>query len=107
MELIYDVVTQLTSENDDLKTRLKALEHLVIDRNISENHQREPWSGSWNSNAEQMTFTPKTNNSDNQSDRNLVERSLHGSHIKDGVSVERKRKGKITGDAVMYLYLHW
>lgn len=42
MELIYDVVTQLTSENDDLKTRLKALEHLVIDGNISENHQREP-----------------------------------------------------------------
>lgn len=42
LELMHDVVTQLNSENDDLKTRVKALEHLVIDGNNFENYQREP-----------------------------------------------------------------
>lgn len=42
LELMYDVVTQLTSENDDLKIGVKTLEHLVLNGNHSENHQREP-----------------------------------------------------------------
>lgn len=61
LELMHDVVTQLNSENDDLKTRVKALEHLVIDGNNFENYQREPLRRSGNSNEGQMTFADKTN----------------------------------------------
>lgn len=102
---MYDIVTELTSENVDLKTRVNALENLVIHGKHFENHQREPLSGSGNSNAEQITFTHGTNNSNSQSDKNLGERSFPKSHIQDGISVERKRTGKTSGDAVIHLYL--
>lgn len=41
LELMYDTVTELTSENVDLKTRLKALEDLVIDGKHLQNCQPE------------------------------------------------------------------
>lgn len=94
LELMY-VVPQLTSENDDLKTRLKALEYLVIDGKNSGNHQREPLSGSGNSKADQMIFTYGTNNSENQSDKKLVERIHPEPGVKDGIPMERKRISKL------------
>lgn len=97
LELMYDIVTELTSENVDLKIRLKALEDLVINGKHFGNHQRVPLKGSGNSNAEQMTFTHRTNYSENQSDKNLVKQRIPESHIKDDISLDRKRIGKTAG----------
>lgn len=91
LEIIHDMMTQLTSENDDLKTRMKALEHLVIYGNNSENHQRKPLSGSGNSKADQMIFTYGTNNLENRSDKKLVDRIYPEPEIKNGIPMERKR----------------
>lgn len=38
LELMYDIVYKLTTENDELKARVKALENLAIDGNNFENH---------------------------------------------------------------------
>lgn len=95
LELMHDVVTQLNSENDDLKTRVKALEHLVIDGNNFENYQREPLRRSGNSNEGQMTFADKTNIPENEIDNNLVERRFRESEIKVRIPMERKRIGKL------------
>lgn len=95
LELMHDVVTQLNSENDDLKTRVKALEHLVIDGNNFENYQREPLRRSGNSNEGQMTFADKTNILENEIDNNLVERRFRESEIKVRIPMERKRIGKL------------
>lgn len=88
LELMHDVVTQLNSENDDLKTRVKALEHLVIDGNNFENYQHEPLRRSGNSNEGQMTFADKTNIPENEIDNNLVERRFRESEIKDRIPME-------------------
>lgn len=93
---MYDVVTKLTSENDDLKTRVKALEHLVIGGNNFEKYQREPLRESGNWNAEQMTYSHKTNSSENEIDKNLAERRFPEPEIEDGIPIERKRIGKLT-----------
>lgn len=63
LELMYDIVYKLTTENDELKARVKALENLAIDGNNFENHPRE-FTG--NSYANQMVLTRGTNNSENQ-----------------------------------------
>lgn len=88
LELMHDVVTQLNSENDDLKTRVKALEHLVIDGNNFENYQHEPLRRSGNSNEGQMTLADKTNIPENEIDNNLVERRFRESEIKDRIPME-------------------
>lgn len=92
LELMYDFVTKLTTENDDLKARVKALENLAIDGNNFENHPRE-FSG--NSYANKMVFTPGTNNSGNQSDTDMVESSFPELQIKNGFLAERKQIGKL------------
>lgn len=89
---MYGIVTKLTSENDDLKARVKALKDLAIDGNNFENHQLE---FSWNSHANQMVFTHGTKNSENQSDTDIVESSFPEPQIKNGFPVERKRIGKL------------
>lgn len=91
LELMYDIVTEITSENVDLKTRLKALEDLVTD---GKHFERE----SGNPNAAQMTFPLRTNSSNNQINKNIDERKVTESDIKNNISLERKRKGKTTGD---------
>lgn len=98
LELMYDTVTELTSENVDLKTRLKALEDLVIDGKHLQNCQPEALRRSENSNADRMTFSHRTNNSVNQSGKNIVKRRNSDSNIKDYISFDRKRIGKATGD---------
>lgn len=107
LELMYDIVTELTSENVDLKIRLKALENLVIDGKHFGNRQRELLKGSGNSNDEQMTFTHRTNNSNHQTGKNIVERKIPESDIKNDISFERKRIGKTNGvgdSTYMYVF---
>lgn len=73
LELMYDIVYKLTTENDELKARVKALENLAIDGNNFENH---PCKFSGNSHANQRVFTHGTNNPENQSDIDIVESSF-------------------------------
>nr|XP_011453844.2 complement C1q-like protein 2 [Crassostrea gigas] len=89
LELVYDIVTEITSENVDLKTRLKALEDLVTD---GKHFERE----SGNPNAAQMTFPLRTNSSNNQINKNIDERKVTESDIKNNISLERKRKDYVT-----------
>lgn len=98
LELMYDIVTEITSENGDLKTRLKAFEDLVTDGKHCGNRQRDPFRESGNPNAAQMTFPLRTNSSNNQINKNIDERKVTESDIKNNISLERKRKGKTTGD---------
>lgn len=98
LELMYDVVTEITSENVDLKTRLKVLEDLVIDGKHCGNRQRDPLRESGNPNAAQMTFPLRTNSSNNQINKNIAERKVTESDIKNNISLERKRIGKTTVD---------
>lgn len=108
---MYDTVTELTSENVDLKTRLKALEDLVIDGKHLQNCQPEALRRSGNSNADRMTLPHRTNNSENRSGKNIVKRRNSDSHIKDYISLDRKRIGKATGGvcctSVVQVYIHW
>lgn len=90
LELMYDTVTELTSENVDLKTRLKALEDLVIDGKHLQNCQPEALRRSGNSNADRMTFPHRTNDSENRSGKNIVIRRNSDSHIKDYIFFGQK-----------------
>lgn len=98
LELVYDIVTELTSENVELKIRLKALEDLVIDGTHFKNHHPEALIGSGNLNAEQMTFTHRTNNSNNKSGKKIVERKIPETDTKNDISLKKKRIGKATCD---------
>lgn len=66
--------------------------------NICKNCQPEALRRSGNSNADRMTLSHRTNNSENRSGKNIVKRRNSDSHIKDYISLDRKRIGKSTGD---------